>query len=197
MNVLIVLSHPDPASFNHALAAAIAQGLRSAGHAAELADLHVEGFDPRQNLDDVRALHGQGPLPPALVREQLRLARADGLVFVYPTWWFERPAMLKGWCDRVLTSGFAFRFGPSGPEGMLAAKCVWIVTTTGMPEPFYARHGGFESILRPMIAGTLGICGIAAPKLTPLFSLPFMPPAARTAALAEVQAQAAQWCAPA
>jgi hypothetical protein len=43
----------------------------------------------------------------------------------------------------------------------------------------------------------LGICGIAAPKLTPLFSLPFMPPAARTAALAEVQAQAAQWCAPA
>ena len=26
---------------------------------------------------------------------------AEGLIFIYPTWWYSLPAMLKGWIDRV------------------------------------------------------------------------------------------------
>ena len=33
MNVLIVYSHPNPKSFNHALLQAVQDGLKSAGHA--------------------------------------------------------------------------------------------------------------------------------------------------------------------
>jgi NAD(P)H dehydrogenase (quinone) len=32
----------------------------------------------------------------------------EALIFVYPTWWFGQPAMLKGWLDRVLVPGVAF-----------------------------------------------------------------------------------------
>jgi NAD(P)H dehydrogenase (quinone) len=30
------------------------------------------------------------------------------MVFVYPVWWADCPAKLKGWFDRVLTVGFAY-----------------------------------------------------------------------------------------
>jgi putative NADPH-quinone reductase len=36
------------------------------------------------------------------------LAWCDTLIFVYPTWWYGLPAMLKGWLDRVLVPGLAF-----------------------------------------------------------------------------------------
>jgi putative NADPH-quinone reductase len=32
----------------------------------------------------------------------------DTLIFVYPTWWYGLPAMLKGWLDRVLLPDVAF-----------------------------------------------------------------------------------------
>lgn len=196
MSILIVLSHPDSASLSHAAAAAVAAGVQSSGRAAVIADLHAEGFDPRAGLGDVRAMHGQSPLPPDVVREQQRLAQADGVAFVYPTWWFERPVMLKGWCDRVLTGGFAFRFGAAGIEGLPGHKRAWIITPTGMPEAFYAQHGGFASVLGPMVAGTLGVCGIAAPTLTPLFGAPFVPPQVRADWLATLHSMTTHWCAP-
>ena len=36
------------------------------------------------------------------------LAWCDTLIFVYPTWWYGLPAMIKGWLDRVLVPGLAF-----------------------------------------------------------------------------------------
>ena len=34
--------------------------------------------------------------------------RAETLVFVYPTWWWGLPAVLKGWLERVLVPGVGF-----------------------------------------------------------------------------------------
>ena len=38
---------------------------------------------------------------------------ADTLIFVYPTWWYALPAVLKGWLDRTLLPDVAFLM----PEG--------------------------------------------------------------------------------
>jgi NAD(P)H dehydrogenase (quinone) len=43
---------------------------------------------------------------------QTHLQAAEGLVFVYPTWWYGLPAMLKGWLDRVWTPDITFRSSP-------------------------------------------------------------------------------------
>jgi len=37
-----------------------------------------------------------------------RLLAAEGLVLVFPIWWFGFPAVLKGWFDRVWAPGFAY-----------------------------------------------------------------------------------------
>jgi len=41
-------------------------------------------------------------------REQEKIGRADALAFIYPVWWSDCPAKLKGWFDRVLTYGYAY-----------------------------------------------------------------------------------------
>ena len=43
-----------------------------------------------------------------------QLRWAEAIVFVYPTWTYGFPAMLKGWFDRVMLPGVSFRLGEDG-----------------------------------------------------------------------------------
>lgn len=115
---LLVFAHPRRDSLCYALASGLADSLRAGGLEPVVADLYAEQFDP------VAA-------EPATA-EQARVAAAALLVFVYPVWWWSPPAMLKGWCDRVLTSGFAFRFSASENryEGQLGGRQGAVVTTS-------------------------------------------------------------------
>jgi NAD(P)H dehydrogenase (quinone) len=113
MHVLVVLAHPRRSSFTGELADALCQGLEEAGHTLELADLYQEGFDPL--LDEGQfgfetALDPEAERPQDVVREQARLDRAEGLIFVYPFWWSDVPAILKGWFDRVWSYGYAYAY---------------------------------------------------------------------------------------
>ena len=44
MRALVVLAHPNPASFNHAIAERVTTTLRDAGHEVVVRDLYAEGF---------------------------------------------------------------------------------------------------------------------------------------------------------
>ena len=46
MKILIILGHPEPGSFNHAIADMAVRTLKSSGHEVIFHDLHAEGFDP-------------------------------------------------------------------------------------------------------------------------------------------------------
>jgi NAD(P)H dehydrogenase (quinone) len=57
------------------------------------------------------------------------------LVIVHPNWWGQPPAILKGWIDRVLRPGVAYRFeeGDAGggvPVGLLRARAALLLTTS-------------------------------------------------------------------
>jgi NAD(P)H dehydrogenase (quinone) len=113
MHVLVLFVHPCRRSFTGELADAFCAGLRTAGHSVEFADLYLEGFNPL--LDDGQfnletSLDPEGPRPPDVQAQQERLGRAQGLVFIYPFWWSDVPALLKGWFDRVWSYGFAYAY---------------------------------------------------------------------------------------
>lgn len=132
MNILVVLAHPAPSSFNHALAAAAAQAARDQGHAVVLHDLHAEGFDP---ILPRAELSRDAPIEPWLRRHCDDLAGADGIVIVHPNWWGQPPAILKGWIDRVVRPGvaYAFREGDAGegvPVGLLRARTAVVLNTS-------------------------------------------------------------------
>ena len=56
---------------------------------------------------------------------------ADHIVLTTPMYNFGVPATLKAWIDLVCRAGVTFRYGASGPEGLLKGKRVDIVITTG------------------------------------------------------------------
>ncbi|GAA3319770.1 hypothetical protein GCM10020331_028030 [Ectobacillus funiculus] len=64
----------------------------------------------------------QGTVPPDIHEEQEHISWADVIITIYPVWWTGLPAMLKGYFDRVLTSGFAYAYGENGPEQLLKGK---------------------------------------------------------------------------
>lgn len=44
-----------------------------------------------------------------LLDSQKKILWADHIVWIYPVWWGSVPALLKGFLDRVLIPGFAFK----------------------------------------------------------------------------------------
>lgn len=62
---------------------------------------------------------------------QDKISRADEIVFIFPTWWVNVPAILKNFFDNIFTSGFAYRYnkGSMFPEKLLTGKTVRVFTT--------------------------------------------------------------------
>ena len=101
MRCLVVYTHPVAESYCAALCRQAVAALEAAGHEVRLLDLYAEGFDPVMRRQERIDYHTRG-LNEEPVRVHLaHIAWAEALVFVYPTWWYGLPAMLKGWLDRV------------------------------------------------------------------------------------------------
>ncbi|MGZ4680495.1 MAG: NAD(P)H-dependent oxidoreductase [Ilumatobacteraceae bacterium] len=111
MRIVVVVAHPDPDSFSHAIASTARNTLDASGHDVTMIDLYAEGFRTAMNLEERVAYHGPRPiLDPVVERHATIVKRADTLVFVYPTWWSMMPAILKGWLERVMVPGVGFVF---------------------------------------------------------------------------------------
>jgi putative NADPH-quinone reductase len=129
MRVLVVHSHPDPSSYNAALCRETLAALAAAGHETRLIDLYAEGFEaPGWRAYEDAAVNAAG------IESHVEALRwAEGLIFVYPTWWYGLPAMLKGWLDRVWLPGVAFTLEPGGPirPALTNIRKLGVVTTCG------------------------------------------------------------------
>lgn len=108
MRVLLVYCHPDPASFCAAVRDAALAALQSAGHKVRVLDLYAEHFDPVLSREDWQAYDDAARNGVQVAEHVARLRWAEGLVFVYPTWWYGQPAMLRGWIERVFLPDVAF-----------------------------------------------------------------------------------------
>ncbi len=65
MQIVVVLAHPNPDSFTHAVAERACAGLLAAGHEVKLLDLYALGFRAAMSLQEHVAYHGDQPNPPA------------------------------------------------------------------------------------------------------------------------------------
>ena len=135
MNILVILGHPTPGSFNHAIAERTVSTLEAMGHDVTFHDLQAENFDPMLPGAEIPE---KGPVPAEIASHCKELASADGIVIVHPNWWGQPPAILKGWIDRVFRPGVAYEFeeGDSGegvPVGLLKADIAVVFNTSNTP----------------------------------------------------------------
>ena len=135
MDISIILAHPNKQSFNHAIAHTAAAHLRKKGHNVIFHDLYDEEFDPILLLDEIPI---ETSLPREIRTHCKEISSADGIIIVHPNWWGQPPAILKGWIDRVLRPGVAYRFiegdeGEGIPVGLLKAKVAIVFNTANTP----------------------------------------------------------------
>ena len=110
MRALVVYCHPVEGSFSSALRDAAVRGLTASGHTVDLIDLAARGFDPVMAAEEWQAHSTADAPPPDGLSDDIELVRnAEVIVFVYPTWWSSVPAQLKGWVERVMVPGTAYR----------------------------------------------------------------------------------------
>lgn len=91
--------------------------------------------------------------------EQKRMAAARLLVLLHPVQWYSMPALMKLWLDEVLTHGWAY--GRNGTA--LQGKDLWLVASTGGPEPSYHPQGYnryFFEAFPPPYEQTAALCGM-------------------------------------
>jgi NAD(P)H dehydrogenase (quinone) len=160
-NLSVILAHPRHGSFNHAIATTAVHALEGQGHEVWFHDLYQENFEP---VLPAAELEPDPYLHPFLEEHCGQIAQTQGIVIVHPNWWGQPPAILKGWVDRVLRPGVAYRFregdpGDGVPVGLLQAKAALVFTTSNTPwERERAVFGDpLETLWKNCI---FGLCGV-------------------------------------
>lgn len=136
MKCLVVTTHPLAASLCKQLTTHVTDQLRAQGHEVIVEDLYEGAFNPALTSTE-RSTYYADTYDTTDVSTQVdNLLTAEGLILVFPTWWFGFPAMLKGWFDRVWGPGIAFDntddFGPIKPR-LNNLKKTMVITTVGSP----------------------------------------------------------------
>ncbi|MEM7737400.1 MAG: NAD(P)H-dependent oxidoreductase [Deinococcota bacterium] len=185
MNTLVVYAHPSSTSFNAAIRDEVTQTLTEQGHDVRIHDLYAMNFNPVLDADDF-ASFGRSEVPEDVAAEQDAIRWADSLVFVYPVWWWDRPAILKGWVDRVIRYGFAFEYGPEGLKGLLNHKTL-VIQTHGSTTQMYEAFDAQEAPRRTMMNGTLKFAGIEDATYQAFYGVATSDEAQRQAWLQEVR----------
>ena len=160
-HILIIQGHPDPSDNHlcHALANAYAEGAQAAGHHVRWT--HVARIDfpllrSQQAWEEAAAPFG-------LHQAQEDILWAQHIVFFFPLWLGDMPALLKGFLEQVARPGFAFsrESGASPFTGKkLTGRSARVVVTMGMPALVYRWYFRAHSV-KSLERNILGFVGIA------------------------------------
>ncbi len=157
MNVICILAHPRPGSFNHAAAEHIVEALSEEGHSVRFHDLYAEHFEPVLENEEIQRRFS---FDAVFARHTRELTEADGIAIVYPDWWGMPPAILKGWIDRIFRPGIVFdlqgeEFGSKQAVPLMSGKRAIVVCTTDETNPL--SQEAMFALWRERIFGYVGI----------------------------------------
>ena len=161
MKTLIVYAHPGKKCFTRSVLDNLLTGLKETGHEIILSDLYAMNFRAEMSAEEYERegnVRLDLPVPEDVAAEQKKLARADLVIFLYPLWWSDCPAILKGWFDRVYTVGYAYGYNEEGhADGVMKKiKKGLVICTAGHPEEFLEEIGIAASMRNIMLDDRLG-----------------------------------------
>ncbi|HEY9107248.1 MAG TPA: NAD(P)H-dependent oxidoreductase, partial [Roseateles sp.] len=158
--IALIQAHPDPAGGHlcHALAQAYADGACDAGHECRVIDVAGLDFPLLRSQKDWL----EGEVPTSLRPAQETIRWAEHLVFFFPLWLGDMPALLKGFLEQIARRGFAFEPVQGNPLGrkLLTGRSARVIVTMGMPALVYRWIFRAHS-LRSLERNILGFVGIA------------------------------------
>ena len=173
--VLLIQGHPDSGAGHlcGALEDAYAAGAREGGNELRRIDIGTLDFPLLRSQREWE----QGALPPGLQQAQADILWAEHIVFFFPLWLGDMPALVKGFLEQIARPGFAFAADGKNPFAKkgLKGRSGRLVVTMGMPAIVYRLvfRAHAVKLLRRSILGFVGIAPVGdtlvgrAGKLTP------------------------------
>ena len=161
MKIQIIYCHPSQKSYTHEILEQLKSSLLKENLKFEVSDLYAMNFqtDMSENEYDREGFVNLDlPIPNDIKEEHQKLKKASCIVFVYPVWWSDCPAKLKGWFDRVYSVGYAYGYDESGHniQKMKTIPYGIALCTAGHPNEFLNEIGIAESMRNVMIDDRLG-----------------------------------------
>lgn len=164
MHVYILFAHPSQKSYSKLVLDSFTQGLTESGHSYEIGDLYDMEFITDLTEEQYHREVGMdpaAPVPDDVKHEQEKINQADALAFIYPLWWSDCPAKLKGWFDRVLTYGYAYLYDENDQHvTQIKLKKALVICSAGHTEQHLDETGISESIRKIMLNDRLLGIGI-------------------------------------
>ena len=153
----IVFAHPWNGSFNKAILDKVMEKLDETKEKYTIIDLNKDKFNPVMTEEEL-SLYSQGKsIDPLVEKYQEILKNTDELVLVFPIWWMSMPAILKGFFDKVMTKGFAYKNAKNGIKGLLTnIKTAKMITTAEAPKILLSITG-FGITMKKANLGGVGI----------------------------------------
>ncbi|MEO1797833.1 MAG: NAD(P)H-dependent oxidoreductase [Pseudomonadota bacterium] len=173
MRALVVYCHPKDGSFTSAVRDTVIDRLTAAGVPYRLHDLYAEGFPAVLSTDEWVGYEDCPANRVPVARYADDIDWCDTLIFVYPTWWYGLPAILKGWLDRVLLPDIAFKMpqheGETIKPGLQHIKRLGVFTTCGASRwlTMYIGAPGRRTLLR-------GVGLLLAPRARKVFAAHYL-----------------------
>jgi NAD(P)H dehydrogenase (quinone) len=179
----ILFAHPSKRSFTFEVLEAFQRGLKDAGHTFDVGDLYEMNFESDMDSNQYMresSLNTDTPLPEEVQREQKKVDDADALVFVYPVWWSDCPAKLKGWFDRVWSYGYAYFYKDGNHvTSQIHIEKALVICPAGHTVEHLKETGIAESMRRIMLNDRLLGIGVKEAKMEILGGMVGNEPAVR------------------
>ncbi|HCO67991.1 MAG TPA: NAD(P)H dehydrogenase [Dysgonomonas sp.] len=162
MDIFIVYAHPSSKSFTYQIREALLTGLQKGRHNVEVSDLYKMDFHSdmtEHEYEQESFAQTDLPLSEDVVAEHQKMEWAGCIIFLYPLWWSDCPAKMKGWFDRVYSVGYAYGYNKEGQKvrKMKTIKYGIAICTAGHPNDFLEETGIAESMRKIMLEDRLGV----------------------------------------
>ncbi|GAE85892.1 NAD(P)H-dependent oxidoreductase [Bacteroides reticulotermitis] len=162
MNILIIYAHPSNKSFTYKALRILLKALNMSNHQVEVSDLYKMKFQSDMTEEEYERegfAKTELPLSEDVIAEHRKIDWADCIVFLYPVWWSDCPAKMKGWFDRVYSAGYAYGYDRNGEKviKMKHIKLGLVICTAGHPNDFLEETGIAGSMRNVMLDDRLGV----------------------------------------
>lgn len=158
MNILIVYSHPSKKSYTFQVLEHLKSQISKQNWNLEISDLYAINFQSDMSEDEYERegfAKTELPIFNDVLDEQAKIEKADCIIFLYPVWWSDCPAKLKGWFDRVYSVGYAYGQNETSKK-MKTIPYGLVICTAGHPNDFLEEINMAQSMETIMLEDRLG-----------------------------------------
>jgi len=158
MNILIVYAHPSKKSYTFQVLEHLKSQILKQNWNLEISDLYAMNFQSDMSEEEYERegfAKTELPISNDVLDEHAKIEKADCIIFLYPVWWSDCPAKLKGWFDRVYAVGYAYGQNETSQK-MKSIPFGLVICTAGHPNTFLEEINMAKSMETIMLEDRLG-----------------------------------------